>query len=782
MTSKFIKRLLWIFVPLLLFTASGGAADWPQFQRDATNSGLTVDGLPTDPLVIWSADLHRIDVPPVVFSGAVYVLAGNGTLWALDKRTGDAIWKSQMDGWVFQTSTPACDGDRIYAATDSGYLAAFAAKTGRMIWTHHLTENRFECPITCADGRIYLGEGSAYGKGPKRYLCFDQNGNEGWNLTRETHGYMWCGASLVGDFLVYGDSDGTLLSVDRKNGTLVDLLELADGSKIGFARPDPGRVRNSLSYKGGYVYTASELSADTGYAWKIGFDEATGRFVDAGWSSPVGFSTSAPVVYNGRVYLGVGEHGHPGALVCLDDASGDTVWSYPVDAGVKSSPVVSASGDLPRISFTTAKVNGSAYCIEDAGSEPRTVWKFNPPDSGYILAGVAASDGCVFFGTEKGHLYCLSDQAGDDWSQFHLNPSHTGSSVSKAPRTNQTAWITDDINALAGSSVTVAGDKVFVNCVDVLVCLDEFTGETLWNVSFEQNSDVCCSWFTPVYHDGKVFFTGMKTICLDAEDGREIWSFVPPSGRGAVDGSPAIVDGKVVVSDWDGHHYYCLDEATGDELWNFTVDGSAQSTPAIYGDKVVFGSWEWGLGGNIYCVCLDDGTEVWNITTENSPCGSAAIEYGVVYMTTYDFNGDGDLLALALDDGSTIWREAISPTDSTPTLADGKVYVCGGVEGFSRLLMYCFDADDGNLIWVTDPGDKIGDWRCSMAYADGLVFVGKAAFTDFGGTYALDAVCGEQVWSYPGGGSSPAVADGMIFTVGNGKVYAFSDPDAATGI
>ena len=67
-------------------------------------------------------------------------------------------------------------------------------------------------------------------------------------------------------------------------------------------------------------------------------------------------------------------------------------------------------------------------------------------------------------------------------------------------------------------------------------------------------------------------------------------------GRGAVNGGPAVAEGMVIVSDWDGHHYYCLDEETGNELWNFTVEGNAQSTPAIDDGKVLFTSWEWGQG------------------------------------------------------------------------------------------------------------------------------------------------------------------------------------------
>jgi len=736
--------------------------------------------LPTDPRVVWSADLQRVDMQPIISSGTVYVLAGNGTLWALDEVTGDTIWKSQMDGRVFQTSTPACDGDRIFAATDSGDLAAFDAKTGRMIWTHHLTDKRFECPVTCADGRIYLGEGIGYGKRLKRYFSFDPEGNECWNVTRETSGYLWDGACVIGNFVVYGDNDGMLLSVNRTDGGVVDVLDLRDGSRIGFAKDDAGRIRASVSYEEGYVYTSSEFSMDIGYAWKIGFDEATGLFEDDGWSTAVGFSTSTPAIYNGRVYLGVGEHGQPGELVCLDDSCGEVIWSYLLDGGIKSSPALSVGGEQVRICFVTARVNTSAYCIEDAGTEGRLVWTFNPPDRGYTVGSVAVSGGSVYLGTENGILYRLSDEVKDvddevdGWPQFHRGPLHTGFSASVAPLTNETAWISEDIGAQEGASASIAGGKVFVNCNRQLVCLDEFSGEVLWNVSCEPNP--YGSWSTPAYHDDKVFFSNCGTFCLDAADGSEIWSFVPPTDLAVVNGGPVVAEGRVIVSDWDGHHYYCLDEETGDEFWNFSVGGGyAQSTPAVSGERVVFGSWEWNsaIGGRIYCVNLDDGREFWNISTDNHPCGSAAISGGVVYMTTYNFYGDGDIYAISIEDGSVIWNETIQRTDSTPVPAGGKVYLCSGCDGFSDLQTYCFDAGSGDLVWKTEEAEKIGDWRCSLARAGDMVFVGKVDFETFVGTCALNATTGEQVWYYPAGGSSPAVADGMVFTAGGGRVYAF---------
>jgi outer membrane protein assembly factor BamB len=372
------------------------------------------------------------------------------------------------------------------------------------------------------------------------------------------------------------------------------------------------------------------------------------------------------------------------------------------------------------------------------------------------------------------------------WAQFHGNVKHTGYSTSNAPDTNHTAWRSDDIGAHSASSVTIADGRIFVYCWDYLVCLDEYTGAVLWNVSVENaktnRTTLCGSWVTPTYHDGKVFLSAGRTYCFDATDGSNIWIFTAPTGVGAVDGSVAIAEGNVITSDWDGRHYYCLNKDDGTEIWNFTVeDDYAQSTPAISDGRAVFGSWTWGGGGHIYCVNMTTGLEEWTITTPDHPCGSATISEDVAYMTTYDFStiqtNKGELYALNITNGSVIWSEPVERTDSTPAVAYGNVYVCGGCKGFSDLMTYCFNAMTGELLWNTSASDEIGNWKCSPAVADGKVFVGKPYFEnsvmDYVGTYALDASTGEIVWSYQKGGSSPAVADGMVFTIGSERVYAF---------
>ena len=377
-------------------------------------------------------------------------------------------------------------------------------------------------------------------------------------------------------------------------------------------------------------------------------------------------------------------------------------------------------------------------------------------------------------------VVCSSDL---DWPQFHMNPQHTGNASVNAPDAALLAWKSEAIGAQEGSSVSVAEEKVFVNCVSNLTCLDLRTGKLLWSTAFTPMDDICQAFgCSPAYHQGKVFLSSQDTLCLNASDGKVLWIFTPPTKRGALDGGPVISDGFVLVSDWDGHHYYCLDEVTGEELWNFTVEGNAQSTPAIDQGRVVFGSWEWGLGGKVYCVDLRDGSEIWNMTTKNSPCGSAAIWQNVTWVTTYNFEGDGEVMAISLEDGKLLWERTIQRTDCTPTLASGRLYVCGGADGFSDKVTYCFDASSGELLWNTSKEEEIGEWRCSPAYADGLLFVGKTDSNS--STYdtlcALNASTGDIVWSYPASGSAPAVAYGMVFSIGAGRVYAFGPGGSST--
>ncbi len=732
------------------------SSDWSQFQSDYEHSALTEDpAIKDNPEILWNVSTSGINAVPVIAGDLVYVYTSNGSIWAFNKHNGDLVWKNKTTGASrLQSSTPAYGNGKLFVASNSGDLFAFDGLTGEKLWSEHVTDSNFECPVTYSDDKLYIGDGVEGGVATKYYYCYDENGQQLWKYANEqSAGFLWNGACVVGDFLVYSTHEGKLLSLNKDSGAFVDEIDLSSDD-IDFSKDDPGMFRSSLMHKDGFLYTSSERGQSSGYVWKIGYNN--GKFINDGWCAQNGFSTSTPAVYEGKVYVGQGEHGYSGNLTSMDDSTGEILWSYFVDAGVKSSPALATDGGSTFIYFTGAKDDGSLYCLRDDGS---LSWEYNPPDEGYILQGAAISDGKIYFGTDSGDLYCIQENIPDEWEQFHKDSRNTGFSPSDAPDKGDLLWSSEDIGAVKGSSPAIADGNVYVNCGDYVKSLDQYTGEFLGNHS--NGSSKYDSIASPSYHNGN------------------LWCGLPDS----VNGGTKVADGKLFVGVWDGY-YYCFDELSGEELWNFTAKGNAQATPAYEKGRVYFTSWEYANGGTVYCVNSNTGEQIWEQSEiMNNCCGSPVIYGDIVYVTTFNFYGDGDIYALNKNNGSILWNNSILRTDSTPAVAYGNVYVCGGIYGYSDLQTYCFDAISGDLKWTTAPEDGIGGWLCSPAVADEKVFVGTDFDTDedytgLNGTCALDAFSGELVWNSQFGGSSPAVADEMVFTIADGRVHAFGDAAA----
>ncbi len=83
----------------------------------------------------------------------------------------------------------------------------------------------------------------------------------------------------------------------------------------------------------------------------------------------------------------------------------------------------------------------------------------------------------------------------------------------------------------------------------------------------------------------------------------QIWSRVLSGTLSA----PTSADGKVFVSDVEGHTVYALDLNTGEQLWTHVAGARVDSPPTYWQDRVYFGSAD----GRITCLATDDGGLVW---------------------------------------------------------------------------------------------------------------------------------------------------------------------------
>ncbi len=423
-----------IIVAVVSITPIVSASDWQQFQKDNINTGYTTDSAPVSdpPTLAWwnqtsGTGMGGIDVTPIVADGAVYVLDYQGVLWSFDVATGTVNWYTDLtDGsGSFEVSTPAYNNGIVYAAVSSGSagqgagkVCAVYANNGsiREFENYGLQDFQLNTPITYADGKIYIGnwKGSAdHTEDNGTYYCIDAGDvtNEIWNRTAPyCTGYYWAGAAIVGDYIIYGDDRANVTCLYKDNGTFVNYINVSEACGVTPAE----EIRSSIVWNeatGRIYFTGKKPSPVSGHAYAVSFNATTGDLGDTcDWVRDIGYSTSTPTVYNGRVYVCIGGMYGGSGLRCLNEADGTIRYSINIGAS-QASPAVSVADGHVHIYFTTNVNNGSAYCVEDTGSALVEKWEWNPPapDNQYILQGMAIADGMVYFGTDYGRVYALEE-------------------------------------------------------------------------------------------------------------------------------------------------------------------------------------------------------------------------------------------------------------------------------------------------------------------------------------------------------------------------------------
>ncbi len=347
-------------------------------------------------------------------------------------------------------------------------------------------------------------------------------------------------------------------------------------------------------------------------------------------------------------------------------------------------------------------------------------------------------------------------QAKTNWPTFHGNDARTGFSVSKAPSKPNVLW--------------------------------KWTFDDFMNIGYEGNIDE--NW--PIIDDDKVFFAIENIFTFELKTGNKVWSYAEEGNfypRGLAAG-----DGKLFVTVNSDDNYastnvnlppgfiYALDENTGKFLWKFKTDkGIPYSLPLFAENKVFIGD----NSGSVYAIDADNGKLAWKKRLEGAVVihSSPAYDNGLIFIGTEDSIGQSSkpsyLYALNPENGETVWKFEIDVVGgklnlvhSTPSILDGIIYF-GAENGY----FYALNSKDGSLIWkqriASGSGEIVGT-SAAAALGYGRVYVG----TFEGRFLALDQNDGKVVWEYNFGkgtaDSSPVLADGKVyFGAGKGDFYSF---------
>lgn len=256
-------------------------------------------------------------------------------------------------------------------------------------------------------------------------------------------------------------------------------------------------------------------------------------------------------------------------------------------------------------------------------------------------------------------------------------------------------------------------------------------------------------------------------LCLDAATGETTWKFsVPgsPSGRGS-SSTPAVVDGRVYAA--LSENLYCVDAASGEEVWRAPLEGrkGPASSPLVLGERVYL------LQNRLTAFDIASGEIAWENKEVRGSNSSPAAWQDLVLC-----NSSKGLYGIDAESGATLW--------SVPGGGDGTPVVSGDTVVLSSR------SEEENLIaYRLGEGEPQALWKhgfLSRRYGSSpLIHDGHVYHLGSNRHICIDLESGEILWDREASSSisSPIAADGKLLVYENRGGFASlidSTPDEYT--
>lgn len=418
------------------------SGEWPTFRNSKNNNALTNTVTPDSAATAelkwvkkygsgWGPKAVNV---PIIVNNHVYI-ARNDDIFCLSKDTGEAVVSGKLaspQGGYGTNSMVYAEG-MVFVQLDNGCIQALRADTLESLWVTESFGGQTISPITYYNGYIYTGTWGSETK-EQNFACFsvtDEDPTNGFEtkyatwLRPHAGGYYWVGAYVNDVCAVFGSDDGTggsdsptavLYSVNPVTGSIIDTINDVKGDIRCCVVYDSGRVY--FTTKGGYLYSVGLNSNGT-------FDHASIKSIQIG-----SMSTSTPVIYKGRLYVGCSGKGYDwdgdsGSGIAVVDVSGgklDIIYKASTPGYPQAGPLVSTAFESSTgkvYVYTTYNNNpGGIYIIEDsAGQTEPSANNGNlyVPEKAYqqfcISTICADSEGTLYYKNDSGALIAVKSTA-----------------------------------------------------------------------------------------------------------------------------------------------------------------------------------------------------------------------------------------------------------------------------------------------------------------------------------------------------------------------------------
>lgn len=397
------------------------------FAADAEIDNITSSETPIsseDAKLLWSKQFGTSykNAPSTltVVDETIIVMSGN-TLYKISSKSGKIIKKAEMtDVPNYGYTAPIYAEGVIYCPLDNGTIQAFNYKTLKSMWIYRdKLGGQSLSQIKYSDGCIYTGfwnDEDAYAN----FVCIDAKDENTNNTTEEKvakwiykslGGFYWSGCEFSGNCVVVGTDDGTLysnkssrvLSINKSNGKLYDSVSIT------------GDQRSGITINGNTAYFVTK--AGLLYSVKISngkFDSKSMKKLSLG-----GASTSTPVIYNNRLYVGVqGKTAKDGTLKVIDTTKLSIIYSapangYPQNAVLVSDAYYNETGKLYIYSTYNSPPGGITVYTDSKNQTKAIKSELFIPDidkSDYCVSDIVCDEnGTLFYKNDSGYVMAIGN-------------------------------------------------------------------------------------------------------------------------------------------------------------------------------------------------------------------------------------------------------------------------------------------------------------------------------------------------------------------------------------
>jgi outer membrane protein assembly factor BamB len=274
-------------------------------------------------------DWAQLEFPPVIYGNRLYDLDDDGSVKAIDKRTGHKLWETKVG--TVAAASPALDVKHgllfVPVLSDHGKhpghgsFVALRMKNGHIVWRHRLSAGSESSPIA-QGGSVYFGDQAGH--------VYDLRGRDGHvNWTYNAAGAVKGGPALAGGRLYFGDYDGRAYALNAKTGHQIWAVN-TNGANFGFgsgnfyATPAVAFGRVYMGNTDGRVYSFAQRNGQLAWA------TSTGAYVYAS-AAVADIPGVGPTVYVGS---------YDGNFYAFNARSGALRWKHPAGGRISGSSTI----------------------------------------------------------------------------------------------------------------------------------------------------------------------------------------------------------------------------------------------------------------------------------------------------------------------------------------------------------------------------------------------------------------------------------------------------------